>query len=85
MASENSEGIFTHIKEIEQTSSSLVVTAKSTKQSSGYHRWLHMASIPHEYRTCAVAKRVRNADDACNDYGILALQFMLIYMRDGLQ
>jgi len=46
---------------------------------------LHTASIPHEYRTCAVTKCVWNADDACSDYGIPALQFMLIYMRDGLQ
>lgn len=39
--------------------------AESTKLSSGYRRWLHMASIPHEYRTCAVAKRVRTKRRRC--------------------
>lgn len=38
---------------------------ESTKLSFGYGCWLHTASIPHEYRTCAVAKRVRTKRRRC--------------------
>jgi len=56
MASKNL-GIFTHIEE--NRANCLVVMASRRNCSSGYCCcWLHTASIPHEYRTCAVAKRM---------------------------
>lgn len=76
-------GIFTRVEE--NRANCLVVTASQRSclpvTAAGCTRPASRMSVTPVLLLNAY---VRNADDACSDYGISALQFMLIYMRDGL-